>query len=275
MENRLVPKAHRAGSVSDLEREPRWPKPEYDRTADEPHFLFLVTPPFSGSTAVARILTTSPEATALHETCEGQWLVPGLSEADRWDPGKRVDYKSVKAVWLHEYQKRAEVQPELKVVVEKSPPNTVRLEAIISLFKDVSFLAMNRDPYANCSSILHRHFRTSELTLIERKEKLKAIAERWIFRSKTLMGLARQYNMPVVSYESFCENPAYLIRFLRLPKSVIETIDFEARVNIKDYGVRGISNHNSRQIWMLSDADIEHIQEAISPHDDVIQFFGY
>ena len=83
---------------------PRWPLPLYDNNI-QPHFFFLVTPPYSGSTAIAKILETSHKIMALHSNAEGQWIVPGLCEKDRWDPDKKINYESVKAVWLNTFQK--------------------------------------------------------------------------------------------------------------------------------------------------------------------------
>src|SRR5690606_7365225 len=87
---------------------------------DQPHFLFIVTPPFSGSTALAELLHSSPAVGFLQERAEGQWLVPGLCADARWDPTLPVDYAAVQAVWLQRWQQLRQVQPQLQVIVEKS-----------------------------------------------------------------------------------------------------------------------------------------------------------
>ena len=81
---------------------PCWPYPKYDRS-DEPHFLFIITPPYSGSTALSALLNTSHRVMFLHPKAEGQWLIPALC-VDRWNSDKKVEFSSIKAVWLSKYQ---------------------------------------------------------------------------------------------------------------------------------------------------------------------------
>ena len=151
---------------------PKWPLPEYDPEI-QPHFLFVVTPPYSGSTALTRLLNTGQRTTLLHRRGEGQWLIPGLSQKDRWDPEKKVNYESVRAVWLHEYQRLRRADNRAEVVIEKSPPNMVRLEELSSLFRYRSFLANNRNPYANCASMLYRHYDAQAIGMKERMRILR------------------------------------------------------------------------------------------------------
>lgn len=81
-----------------------WPQPEYNNN-DQPHFLFILTPPNSGSTAIAELLNSSPNSMVLTPIGEGQHILPDMHDRpERWDKKIFVDYKSVKAVWLNTYQ---------------------------------------------------------------------------------------------------------------------------------------------------------------------------
>ena len=71
----------------------KWPVPEHG-IKEEPFFLFIITPPRSGSTALAQILNSAQETTFLNKRGEGQWLIPGLCEADRWNPDTFVNTHS-------------------------------------------------------------------------------------------------------------------------------------------------------------------------------------
>ncbi len=51
--------------------------------SNQPHFLFIITPPYSGSTAISGVLNSSHRTMILQKSGEGQWLVPGLCEKDR------------------------------------------------------------------------------------------------------------------------------------------------------------------------------------------------
>ena len=47
-------------------------------------FVFVFTPPFSGSTALAKILNTSPKSMLLNSRGEGQWMIPGMRKPNPW-----------------------------------------------------------------------------------------------------------------------------------------------------------------------------------------------
>lgn len=251
-----------------------WPRPSVD-SGKQPHFLFMVTPPFSGSTAIAELLCSSPFAGFLQERAEGQWLVPGLCADDRWDINKPVDYASVQATWLHRWQCLQAADPALRVVVEKSPPNMVRLEPLAALFSDVSFLANNRDPYANCASILYRMHDGEGLAPAQRMQQLRTLASHWILRSARIRELVSRLGIPLLTYEQFCDDPASIISKLNLPSGVAQSIDVRAPVRVKDYPMQGIANQNQRQIALLHDEEIAAISEVLAPQQELLDYFSY
>lgn len=251
-----------------------WPVPDYEKNL-EPHFLFIITPPYSGSTALAKLLDSSSRTMILQERGEGQWLVPGLCEKDRWDPDKEVNYESVRAVWLHAYQQSIRVNPEIEVVIEKSPPNMMRIEALSGQFKDFSFIANNRNPYASCASILYRRHDADRIGYEERVSILENIADKWLARSRRIQELILHFGIPLLTYEAFCENPASVIKELRTPAGVAESIDPYARVKVKDYQIQGIVNQNQRQISSLTIRDIKSCSSVFMGHEDLLDFYGY
>jgi len=258
-----------------LEKTTQWPLPDYE-PGIEPLFVFLLTPPYSGSTAIAKFLATAPQIGLLQKKGEGQWLVPGLSESDRWDANKPVNYSSVKAVWLSAWQNlRTEGGGMPSVVIEKSPPNLVRIKRLARLFKSVSFIANNRDPFANCASVLTRQHNPGSLSQLERRTVMKNLAKAWIMRSKLIQILVQDLNCPFCSYEEFCKKPASLLDKLELPKSVVSQIDLDPVIKVKDYKPQNIANQNSRQIKYLNESDFEVIGETLDSHKQLVEFFGY
>lgn len=251
-----------------------WPQPACSMQ-EQPHFLFIVTPPFSGSTAIAELLHSSPLVTFLQERAEGQWLVPGLCADARWDPNLAVDYTSVQAVWLKRWQLRHAADPALRVVVEKSPPNMVRLEALAALFGDTSFLANNRDPYANCASILYRMHDGTNAAAGQREQQLRTLAGHWLRRSAKIRELVSRLDIPLLTYEQFCDEPVSILGKLNLPPGVAATIDVQAQVRVKDYPMQGIANQNQRQIALLQDAEIAAISAVLAPQQELLDYFGY
>ena len=266
------------GDRSELDRSSglpeRWPTPEYDDN-DQPHFLFIITPPFSGSTALSELINSSHGTMILQARGEGQWLIPGMCETDRWNPDKSIDYESVKAVWLKTFQDKKKLNNLIQVVIEKSPPNMVRMEALAAQFRHVSFLASNRNPYANCSSILFRNHPAEELSAEKRDGLIRSLAASWIARSRKIEALVQKLDIPLMTYEQFCDNPSLIKTKLHLPEAVTETIDPLATVRVKDYPVQPIANQNERQIAKLSNREIASISEQLEPHHKLLAFFGY
>lgn len=206
---------------------------------------------------------------------EGQWLVPGLCEQDRWNPDKEVDYASVKAVWLNAFQKEKRLNPHIDVVIEKSPPNMMRIEKLSSQFSDCSFVAINRNPYANCASILYRHHDADNISSIQRKAVLEQLAKYWLMRSYKIRELIIKNGIPLLSYEDFCHNPSSILDILELPKGVSDTIDINTKVKVKDYNEQPISNQNQRQISNLTDDEIEYISYFLKSDNELMEFYGY
>jgi hypothetical protein len=251
-----------------------WPLPAFD-AEQQPHFLFIVTPPFSGSTALAELLCSSPAIGMLQERAEGQWLLPGLCANERWDPALPVNYASVQAVWLQRWQQLRQAQPQLQVIVEKSPPNMVRLEQLLPLFRSTSLLANNRDPYANCASILYRMHEGATLEKAARLQQLRTLAQHWLLRSARIRELVSRYDIPLLTYEQFCDAPATLPGKLTLPPGVVDSIDIQAQVRVKDYPLQGIANQNRRQTDLLDAADRAAITEVLAPQQELLDYFSY
>lgn len=251
-----------------------WPRPT-NRLASQPHFLFLVTPPNSGSTAMAKLLNSSQRTTLLHENGEGQWLVPGLARPNRWNPKFRVNYASVKAVWLKQFEYLRDCVGGIDVVIEKSPANMMRLDRLIGLFDDVSIVTSNRNPYANISSKGHRYGKFAERSPQEREEIVEKLALQWQVQSRVIADIIDRHECPLVTYEEFCIDPNNLIKVLSLPEGVTDTMDASTSVIVKDYQEEKVANHNTRQIALLSDAEKARIQVVLANDTDLLARFGY
>lgn len=206
---------------------------------------------------------------------EGQWLVPGLCEKDRWNPEKEVNYASVKATWLSVYQQVRRLTQNVDVVIEKSPPNMMRIKQLSSQFGDYSFIANNRDPYANCASILYRSHDADNLRPDERQNLLKDLVKKWIMRSLKIQEIILNFNIPLLTYEDFCQNPSSVKNKLNTPSGVSESINPNANVKVKGYAPQPIANQNQRQISKLSDEEIKYISELLKSHSELLEYYGY
>lgn len=252
----------------------RWPMPYYDDD-DQPHFLFIITPPNSGSTAISQLLNTSHRTMLLNPRGEGQWLVPGLYDQSRWDPNKKVNYRSVKATWLNMYQQVKSLTRNVDVVIEKSPPNMVRMLKLSSQFRKCSFIANNRNPFACCASKFFRANKNAELmSNFERRMILERLTMQWLARSRIIKELIADIDAPLLTYEAFCKDPGSVLRILKCP-ALVDTIDPAASVKVKDYKEQPIVNQNNRQISLLREEDISFISQLLEPEYDLLKYFGY
>jgi hypothetical protein len=252
----------------------QWPVRQFE-PGHEPHFLFILTPPYSGSTALAQVLNTSYRTMFLEPRGEGARLIPGLSEKDRWEPTKYVNYESVRSVWLHQFQYVHSLVHTVDVVIEKSPPNMMRIEKLAALFQKRSFIANIRNPYANCVSILYRTRDVETLSPGQRRDALTKVANKWLAISRQLRDLMNRFDIPLLTYETFCASPPAALQNVGLPDGMLETIDTKALLKIKDYSPQPLSNQNARQIARLTGDDIESISRVLRQDEPLLDFFGY
>ncbi|EED34469.1 conserved hypothetical protein [Luminiphilus syltensis NOR5-1B] len=253
----------------------RWPRPDFDDARPQPRFLFIVTPPYSGSTALAELINTSSKTLFLHAGGEGQWLVPGMCEKPRWDPARTFDFESIKAVWLSRYQSLQSSAGSVDTVIEKSPPNMLRLDRFVEVFDDVAIMANNRQPHAHCSSVLFRNHAATELSSSRRLEIVRDAAHGWLKRSELIAHIVEKYQAPLLTYEQFCKDPARLLDRLPLPSHVTADIDTNASVSVKDYAPQAIVDQNQKQVARLSDEEIQAVDTVVASRPDLLTFFSY
>jgi len=232
--------------------------------------IFLLNPPNSGSTAMAILLLTAPRAWSATPNAEGQF-VPDVKEEMRhrpWDPAIDFDWKRIKQCWLN-------LQPPHKtLMIEKSPPNLLRVRSIMRVFENSVFVISNRDPYASISSIVHRYFH-SDLEE-DRRNLMRQQANMWLFRSERQIDnitLLRGRSV-ITTYETFCQFPNGLLNNLYSLCGDLE-IDISKKLGVKEYPPQRVMNMNDRQISWLTEEDIAVISEALSQNKQVVDFFGY
>ena len=151
----------------------------------------------------------------------------------------------------------------------------VRIEELSAQFQNSSFIANNRNPYANCASMLYRQHEVEKLGIEQRLAILKVLAEKWLARSRKVRKLVSEKAMPLITYEAFCQNPAIVLEKLALPDGVLDTINLKSKVKVKDYGVQKIQDHNARQISKLTCNDVAFLSRAFSVDEALLAFFGY
>jgi len=252
----------------------KWPCPNYN-IEKEPHFLFIITPSYSGSTALAQILNSSNSTTFLHENGEGQWLIPGMCETDRWDREKTINWESVRSIWLKRIELIKALDRNVELVIEKSPPNLVRIDKLIKVFPNHSLMAFNRNPYANCSSILYRHHDPKNKREKERIKIVSRIADKWLFRSGWIKKWIDEWDLTYFTYEQFCTEPEACVSKLAVNLSALQTVDVNTNIKVKDYKIQAIANFNAEQISKLSQKEVDAISNVLTKDPKLVSFFDY
>lgn len=251
-----------------------WPMPVV-KSQKEPHFLFIITPPFSGSTALSQVLNSAYRSMLLTPNGEGQSLIPGMTAADRWEPEKKMNWDSIRATWLNRVHFVESLVQEIDVVIEKSPPNLVRIDQLIKVFPNHSLLAFNRNPFANCASILYREYKPAEKNAEERIEIVRKIAAMWLFRSRYIKKWIDQLGVSFFSYEAFCKDPRKCIDGVPHIMKRLEGVDFNKEIQVKKYPKQGIVSQNARQIGTLTADEIAAISKVLQTEQALVKFFGY
>jgi len=226
------------------------------------NFLFVLCPPYSGSTVLWKILGTSPQVSILPR--EGQFLdeVREVMRDEPYNADKKIPWKEIRAQW-EQYE-----DPSKPIFLEKSPPNLVRAFEIEREFEPCHFIAMIRDPYATCEGIYRRGHKTLEET-----------TKFWIscaqYQKINIEGLKHIINF---SYEKLVENtPLIKDQILEfIPE--LESLDIDITPKIHSvFGRehRKITNLNKHKINRLSNQELSIINNILEKHNDIMEFFGY
>lgn len=225
-------------------------------------YLFLLCPPYSGSTVLWKLIQTSPNVSAL--PTEGQFVdsVRHILLDERWRAAKEIPWDVVKEKWEEAWDL------DKPILLEKSPPHLLRAFEIEQSFRESYFIAMVRNPYAFCEGRNRRY-----------GHPMKDNAEHWVrcaeYQIKNIKGLR---NVTHFTYEDFTENlervASQVLEFI--PELQTLNIDLSFEVNsILGKKPRKIENLNDIKITRLSSKSIVEINDVLQCHRDVMSFFDY
>lgn len=229
-------------------------------------YLFIMCPPGSGSTALWKLVQTSPNVSALPK--EGQYL-DGVTDKLRrmlWDVSPSFPWREMKRNWEEIWDLN---QP---VLLEKSPPNLRHGKRIEEVFAPAYFLVMVRNPYAFCEGTKRRkrgaHSRS-----------YRRIAERWVADSlHQIRNIEELEHVTYFTYEQFTENAEMVTERILAFMPDLEELDLEASFLIHSiHGAkrRPLTNLNPIQIARLKTKDVIEINSVLKQHADVMSYFGY
>ena len=232
----------------------------------EHKFLFILTPPYCGSTLLNQILSTSNNLSCNNPlgNREGMLLpeVRHIMLYNRWDNDSFYPWEKIKNIWMKYWDHSKEI------LMDKSPPNIIRVKEIKKVFKDIYLLAMVRNPYAHVQSIMTRN-KTSVENAIE--FTLKCLRYQKENRES-------EKNILFLTYEDLCNNTEGSIEKIHefLPNLGALKIDIKFTAhNFKNKGKMKIKNLNNEKINRLSTEQIKIINSYFSKEEELLSYFGY
>ncbi|MEM9820574.1 MAG: sulfotransferase [Bacteroidota bacterium] len=244
----------------------RWGQRWWSPQASGSSYLFVLCPPYGGSTLVQELLSTSASVSPnnIFGTREGQ----GLPEARQlfdyqrlWDPSYELPWEQMRQVW-HQYWELSK-----PILLDKSPSNLLRAASIEQAFLPAYFVVVTRHPLAHCESLIRRDGKTAREAAQFCLDCLKA-------QRKNLENCQRALWL---SYEALVQFPEKAVQDLVQFLPQLEAPDIQRQFKAHNYLGRAlpITDLNQEKIDRLSRGQIQEIKEVFETELDILSYFGY
>jgi len=238
-------------------------------------FVFVLAPPYSGSTVLYRLIETSPHVSALPG--EGQFLqeVKEVMRAAPWDSALEMPWHEIRTAWEVYWDKSK------PILLEKSPPNMIRAKAIEAAFDPAYFIVMMRSPYAHIEGLTRRaHVPPMNLPKKAGRAQIVArAAELWLSFAETQRETIKKgRNVVWLTYEQLTQNPDAAAARIKEFLPDLGQLDTAARFgvhSVEGTKARELEDMNEAKQRLLTKADFEIINDVLGGHSDLLSFFGY
>ncbi len=239
----------------------------FSKSSIENKYLFILSPPYCGSTLLNEIISTSPNVSVNNPywTREGQTLptVKNImfKKSERWNKAVDFDWLDIKKEW------RKYWDISKPILLEKSPPNILRAQSINHTFKNAYFIIFYRNPYAHCESLMSRNKMGTE--------SAAKFAIDCLERQKENMDLGLRYIS--VSYEKLTSDPKQFKREVLKFLPEIDKMDFSMKFHAHNFKNKAmqIENLNDEKIRRLDQNQIARINEVFEQNLELLDFFQY
>ena len=235
---------------------------------NKPHkYLFILSPPFCGSTLLNQLVSTSKNVSCNNNigTREGQTLPEVrniMFENNRWKKNVSLPWEKIKTVW-HKYWDLSK-----PILLDKSIPNIMRVNDIKEFFNPISFICMVRNPYAQCEGIIRRNGKSAEFAA---KFALNCLQYQ-------KANIEKEKNLLFFTYEELCENKNQvvnnIISFIPDLKDIKSEQKFKAH-NFKTKRRMEITNLNSEKISKLTKEQLNEINSHFKKEEELLKYFNY
>ena len=231
-----------------------------------PQFLFILSPPYCGSTMLNQLLSSSKNVSCNNNlgTREGQ-LLPIVSQymfqSDRWDKKVTYPWNEIREIWLKYWDFSK------PIFLDKSIPNIMRVEEIEKVFSPIKFMCMVRNPYAQVEGIMRRNNQDAFSSAMFAVKCLK-------FQSSNM----KRNNTLFFSYEQLCSNREDVLKKMINFIPELSDIDVEMKFtshNFKSDEKMRMVNLNEEKISKISDVDLKIINSIFEKEKDLLKMFDY
>jgi len=249
-------------------------------------YAFIFSPNNSGTTIMSQYLEANIEGAYLPPfgNNEGQ-MAPNVKPIMRggskaWNPDATLNWKIIK----HEWDKLAQAE-EKTIFIEASPPNILRVEEILGLFKDRKFIFSLSSPYSyiasHAFSRLETEYNRAGKHLPRSPEKcfdylLQKAAKSWLEKARIQQKNIKKYGNKsnVISYEEFCKTPFSLIEKLGLESKAKEAKSRKLEGK-KNSQVTEIIDMGPKHLAFLGVDGIQKVNRALDAERGIVDFFDY
>lgn len=232
------------------------------------YWVFILGVNNSGTTILARLLALHPEIRSLPN--EGDKLTEALAKdfamgvsrlwTERLECFRRTDVSPRSEVPLIKYDWSRLYPARPGILLEKSPPDTVRSRWLQRNFRPSRFLAIVRNPYAVVEGIRRRD-----------GYSVKRAARHWVTANRLLLAdMEHLRRCKLMRYEDLCADPRGVLtetaRFLERPWAIPERVGTQP---LPVHNLRGepspVRNFNNESISRLSCREIAEIDTIAAP----------
>ena len=225
-------------------------------------YVFILCPPYCGSTLLWKIVSTSSAVSSL--PCEGQFIpeVKEIMRQDPWNPAVKLPWKEIKEIWDGYWDQ------DKSLLIEKSPPHIIRTSEIVEYFSPDYFLLMVRNPYAQCEGLIRRGNWNAQKAAELAVGCLRQQAE----------NAEKLNNILCLTYEELVGNPELISQKIQafIPQIGVLNHTQSFKVHSIDGDVeRGIVDLNKKKINNLSLNDLKQINKVFKRNTDVLDYWGY
>ena len=226
-------------------------------------YVFILCPPYCGSTLIWKLLETSSAVAILPQ--EGQFIpeVKDVMLNGRWQLEKVMPWAMIKDVW-HQYWDAS--KPYL---VEKSPAHLMRVGDILEHFSPTKFILIVRNPYAHCEGLIRRNGWTPD-----QSAKFALMCLQKQRQNFDLLG----HKAISFTYEDLVNNTSEVCSKIEAFLPGLGFLDFQQHFKLRSvdgFIERKIVDLNRKKIKNLSPDSIRGINCIFENRVDTLSYWGY